>query len=106
MKNSSEIIRCIYSLIIPSFKSSIHSNVSSNWKGFKNGDGLSKTTTFDSCTLAMMLLISAKEKTNIDIIFLYWQYIILVVNLIFLILWCIMFNPYSILLILIYLINC
>lgn len=50
----------MYNVLIPSFNSSMHSNVSSNWNGFKNGDGLSKTTTFPSWTLA----ISSKDLKN------------------------------------------
>lgn len=37
----------------PSFNSSIHSKVISNWKGLRNGDGLSSTTTLHSWTLAI-----------------------------------------------------
>lgn len=37
----------------PSLSSSMHSNVISNWKGFKNGDGLSKTTMLHTFTLAI-----------------------------------------------------
>ncbi|MPC12281.1 hypothetical protein E2C01_004964 [Portunus trituberculatus] len=37
-------------------KSSTHSNVISNWKGLKNGEGLSSTTTFTICTLAILHL--------------------------------------------------
>lgn len=37
----------------PSFSSSMHSNVTSNWNGFRNGEGLSRTATFASWTLAM-----------------------------------------------------
>lgn len=37
----------------PSGKSSMHSNVISNWNGFPNGLGLSSTATFNTCTLAI-----------------------------------------------------
>lgn len=38
---------------LPSFKSSMHSKVTSNWKGLKNGEGLSRTTTLHTWTLAI-----------------------------------------------------
>lgn len=38
---------------LPSGKSSMHSNVISNWNGFPNGLGLSSTATFNTCTLAI-----------------------------------------------------
>lgn len=37
----------------PSCRSSTHSKVISNWNGLKNGEGLSSTTTFTMCTLAI-----------------------------------------------------
>lgn len=45
----------------PSGKSSIHSNVISNWKGFPNGLGLSRTATFNTCTLAIVGLLTGKR---------------------------------------------
>lgn len=40
-------------LKLPSFKSSMHSKVTSNWKGLKKGEGLSRTTTLHTWTLAI-----------------------------------------------------
>jgi hypothetical protein len=49
-----------YGMYVPSFNSSIHSKVNSNWKGLRNGDGLSSTTTLHNCTLAIL----NSEKTH------------------------------------------
>lgn len=40
---------------LPSGRSSIHSNVISNWKGFPKGLGLSRTATFNTCTFAIVV---------------------------------------------------
>jgi hypothetical protein len=42
-----------YIVMSPSFSSSLHSNVTSNWKGCSKGDGLSSTTTLLKCILAI-----------------------------------------------------
>lgn len=48
--------RFVMFVYVPSCRSSTHSNVISNWKGLKKGEGLSSTTTFTMCTFAMLNL--------------------------------------------------